>query len=82
MNLKIAVPWPSKKAGQQRIKDSLSLWDEKTLLLCLAEPCDEKFVNKYIKIKLYYNIFKLIISYKNLKWKIQMYQYYHMMTRI
>ena len=55
MNLKIAVPWPSKKSGQQRIKDSLSLWDEKTLLLCLAEPCDEKFVNKFNKTLMHRN---------------------------
>lgn len=46
--MKIAVPWPVKTSSQERIRESLDLWEDKSvLLLCLVEPCDDPFLKDY-----------------------------------
>ena len=46
--MKISVPWPVKEESQPRIKESLSLWEDKSaLLLCLVEPCDDPFLEDF-----------------------------------
>lgn len=43
--MKIAVPWPVKVQSQPRIRESLSLWENKEILLiCLVEPCKDPFL--------------------------------------
>ncbi len=51
--MKIAVPWPVKEESQPRIREALSLWEDKNLLLiCLAEPCDDAFLKDFDTIVL------------------------------
>lgn len=46
--MKIAVPWPSRKTSQDRVKLALSYWkDPSILLLCLTEPADDTFVDSF-----------------------------------
>jgi hypothetical protein len=46
--MKIAVPWPVKESGRLRVKEALSLWEDKeSLLLCLVESCNDQFLDNY-----------------------------------
>lgn len=46
--MKIAVPWPVKEKSRQRIKEALSLWEDKSVLvICMVEPCDDDFLDDY-----------------------------------
>ena len=48
MSVKIAVPWPSRKESQQRVKEALELWqDKQSILLCLVEPTEDVFVKQF-----------------------------------
>jgi hypothetical protein len=48
MSVKIAVPWPASKESQPRVKESLSLWEDKeSLCLCLVEPSKDNFVDGF-----------------------------------
>ncbi len=46
--MKISVPWPVNISSQSRIEESLNLWDDKeSLIICLAEASDNKFINNF-----------------------------------
>jgi len=48
VKIKIAVPWPYNPPSQPRIKEALSLWENKEdLLLCLVEPSKDEFLREY-----------------------------------
>lgn len=44
----ISVPWPYQVKSQDRIKESISLWpNREMLLLCCVNPCDDEFLLDY-----------------------------------
>lgn len=46
--MKIAVPWPVKIESQSRIKEALSLWENKDdLVICLVEPSQDDFLKDF-----------------------------------
>lgn len=46
--LKVAVPWPVKTESQPRIREALSLWEDKSLLtVCTVQPTDDPFLDQF-----------------------------------
>lgn len=54
--MKIAVPWPAKVPSQKRVREALTLWEDKTIpLLCLVEPIIDPFLDQFDTVMLVRN---------------------------